>query len=300
MSEMNTTPSNADLRAQIDRQNTSTPKEANIRKQILDIPKTPAAKETVKRLGQSEDRFLHEVLSHPGIDQRLAYDKQLTQLANIMGETIVSGSENIDQLRGKPVIIVANHFGANKYTFIQNQESNGRRPLDIPLDEVPTFAVRGAMFLRVTQALGSPMRDTGIEFPGKLGQAQHDCGLIIIPAAGEGRTQRLAEDVKQTVATDGNPAIVIYPEGGTSGKESNKGPYDLENFSTGAFVVAAQTGLPILPTCTIFNGETGKFELYVLPPVSITPQDLTEEGKIAQITSETRAKMQEVLDAHAK
>lgn len=137
-----------------------------------------------------------------------------------------------------------------------------------------------------------PLYETAIELPSPLFEIQTNCKTIIVPVEGKNRTEQLTQNVLSLIAREPGAAIVMYPEGGTSGKRNNGGPYDLDEFHGGAFVVAIQTGLPILPVCQYFNPEKG-LELHILKPILPKQRDIE---RVDEIKEETKNAMQKRLD----
>ena len=65
------------------------------------------------------------------------------------------------------------------------------------------------------------------------------------------RIEEMVTAIKEKMKTHPNSAIIHFPEGGTTGKRSNSGLYDLEDFKTGIFVLAAQLGVPVVPVAPV-------------------------------------------------
>jgi len=107
----------------------------------------------------------------------------------------------------------------------------------------------------------------------------------------------LIEKVETTLNKNPGAIVVMYPEGGTSGKSNMGSPYDLlDDFQSGAFFVTAALDLPILPACIYLNADEG-LELHILEPLSVNGLD---EKKIKEVAQETKSRMQHKLDELSK
>lgn len=268
----------------------SDPRESAIREKLGGLISTEWAKTAIYNLRQRQEEFLKFAIDNPGTPERIrdAYLRLIAELADSTRSRIISGQEHIEKLQDqKGVIIIANHLGMAKLTRIDNKSRN----LLVELDEVEPFPARHAAIVRVAELLNAPIFETAVELPSPLLEVQKACGVITVAPSGEGRTEKLIEDVQDTIQQFPGAVIVMYPEGGTSGKRNEGGPYDLDTFHKGAFVVAAQTGLPILPVCQYFNPEKG-FELHILEPIRLSEQDL---DNLDQIKESTKSAMQQKL-----
>lgn len=277
--------------ARIARQPTNKdPQELRIRSELEKLISTSWSKEAMKKMREEQENFFKFSFSHLQKPQEILrrHRKLLAKLNKISGARIVAGEEYLDKLKNeKGIIIVTNHFGIAKLTKIDNSE--GRFP--IPIEVFEPFPLRYASLFLVPERLGGNLYETAIELPGALNEIQEACGTLMIPPVGEKRTETLIEKVEKLVEKDSRAVMVMYPEGGTTGKRNNGGPYDLGGFHSGAFVVSAKTRTPILPVCQAFNPEKG-FEIKILEPIFLEEEDL---GKISDIVEMTKASMQSRL-----
>lgn len=268
----------------------SDPRELAIRERLNSLLSTEWASKAIDDLRQRQEEFLKLVMGNTSTSEKLrdTYGKLLAELADSVRAGIASGWEFVEKVRGqKGVIIITNHLGMAKLTRIDNKNRN----FPVELDEIEPFLARHVAIVRVAELLNAPLFETAIELPSPLLEVQKACGVITVAPEGEGRTEKLIKDVQRTVQQNPGAVIVMYPEGGTSGKRNEGGPYDLDTFHKGAFAVAAQTGLPILPVCQFFNPESG-FELHILEPLRLGESDL---DNLDQIKESTKAAMQEKL-----
>lgn len=277
--------------ARIARQSTNKdPQELRIRNELEKLITTSWSKEVMKKTKEEQENFFKFSFSHLQKPQEILrrHRKLLAKLNKISGTRIVAGEEYLDKLKNeRGIIIVTNHFGIAKLTRIDNSE--GRFP--IPIEVFEPFPLRYASLFLVSERLDGNLYETAIELPGALNKIQEACGTLTIPPVGEKRTETLIEKVEKLVEKDSRAVMVMYPEGGTTGKRNNGGPYDLGKFHSGAFVVSAKTRTPILPVCQAFNPEKG-FEVKILEPIFLEEEDL---GKISDIMETTKASMQSRL-----
>jgi hypothetical protein len=273
------------------RQNTNSPEDQRITKLVFDLLSTPWAKEMAASIKTKMEVFFDGAFKNIESPQKIndSYRSSLTELGIVTKSHIESGKENLDVLNdARGAIIVTNHFGLYKATMVEN--SNGRYP--VKLDNISPFPVRMIALQKLADDSGIPIFETSVELPSPLLEIQQACNSVTIPIDGTGRTAKLTEDVDQKIKDVGKSMFVTYPEGGTSGKRNLGGPYDLDNFSSGAFVVAKELGLPIIPICQYFNPESG-LELHILEPKHIEKSD--PEG-INGVMNEMKASMQNKLD----
>ncbi|OGM26528.1 hypothetical protein A3D00_03430 [Candidatus Woesebacteria bacterium RIFCSPHIGHO2_02_FULL_38_9] len=265
----------------------SDPKEQKIREKLDTLTSTDISRKIIDDLRQRQAVFFDfsfDNLTHKEKILR-AYRTLLPELASIANSKIKSGEEHLrPDLQGNGIIIVTNHLGIAKLTRISNFDHK----FPIELEEFEPFPSRHALLSPVTQMTGGQMHETAIELPSTLLKIQESCEVLTIPVKGKGRTELLSKKVRILLSEEDRPIVVMYPEGGTSGKRNDGGPYDLDEFHTGAFVVALKTGLPIVPVCQYFNPNSG-FELYILEPIrpKIESADQAED-----IAKRTRSSMQ--------
>ena len=280
----------ATMDSTIIRQRTDTPQDERIRDKLNRVLSTEWSRVAIDDLRGELTDFFTFSLSNPDNTKEITarHAGLVPRLAEISRSHISSGEENLQKVRqDKAVLVLTNHFGIGILTIIDNKD--GKFPVLLP--EFAGFPVRLASVSVIARRLNAPLYETAVELPPPLSGVQKTCGTIIVPAEGEGRTQKLIDDVSAIVDKQPGAVIIMYPEGGTSGKRNEGGPYDLDTFHKGAFACAAQTGLPILPVCQYFNPETG-FELHILEPIRLGEEDL---GNLDQIKESTKAAMQKKL-----
>ncbi|MDP3918096.1 MAG: 1-acyl-sn-glycerol-3-phosphate acyltransferase [Candidatus Woesebacteria bacterium] len=257
----------------------SDPQEIAIKTKLeKEILKTPLAIRIIKNTKELQAKFFKKAFSEDENSTHInqLYQKLLKDLATETNVEISSGLENLQEIiTTKNVIIITNHLGIIKLTKINNIEP---------------FPLRHASILPISQRLNMSLHESAIELPGKLSSIQRSCGVIVVNAGGRNRTQQLIDDTRKIIDKE-QSAIVMYPEGGTSGKRNNAGPYDLDVFHTGAFVVAKNLNINILPICQYFSPDTG-FKLHILKPLQ--PQDINTQD-LRSLANNLRLKMQTKL-----
>lgn len=282
---------NSKVDPRINRQLTNTEQDIRIREQLNGLLTTEWSRTAMEDLRQEIIGFYTLAFLDLGDSEGIfsKYKNLLLRLKSIAKSRILTGEPYLGEVRGsRGVIIVTNHLGMGILTIIDNTDHR----FPVSLEEFVGFPVRLAALPLVAENLDVPLYETAVELPPPLFEIQKACKTIIVPVEGKDRTEQLARNVLSLVAREPGAAIVMYPEGGTSGKRNNGGPYDLDEFHRGAFVVAIQTGLPILPVCQYFNPEKG-LELHVLKPILLEQRDI---GRVDEIKEETRAAMQKRLD----
>lgn len=236
-----------------------------IRKKIKDSTLSSFSSKVFSDMKIELERFLFVSLQN--LNDRSAilskYSNLISRLTKISNSKVVKGLENLKSIDVKsPIVIVSNHFGIIPLTLIDN--SDQRFPW--PLKEIGAFPVRLAS-LNVLSGL-SEMRlfEVATELPEPIASIQRATPLILIPRNIDNKSQLLVDKSKKVINENENVGIIIYPEGGISGKLNHGGPYDLDKFHTGAFVLAKELNLQILPVCQYFNPKSG-FELDILKPL---------------------------------
>ncbi|MEK7472466.1 MAG: hypothetical protein AAB625_00325 [Patescibacteria group bacterium] len=198
---------------------------------------------------------------------------------------IKSGIDNLLEIHSGPLIVITNHLGTAKISRIKTNIININ---NYPLEEIEPFPVRVAPISLIAQKLSLNLHECAIELPQPFLNIQNQSGVITIPARGEGKTKLLQSKINSLISTEPNSLIIMYPEGGTSGKRNDGNPYDLDIFHTGSFVIAKNLNLPILPIFQSFDSNHGS-RLDILK--QIMPNELNSLN-IKMVSEDTRSKMQ--------
>ncbi len=223
--------------------------------------------------------------------------KGAREVATALNSTIVSGKEHLDSLpKGKPIMIVSNHLGAFKLISMTPDELRVQG-ITHPVPNIYyPYLTYFAPFQPVAEVLGNNIYEGSFEEPGRLGKLFRATGSIDVPPPifknPDERTNILIESTQYLFKNHPNAALVIFPEGGTTGKRSGGDIYDLERFHTGGFVIATRLGIPILPIGQRFNVEKG-MELGIFSPINIDPASPREHFE--EVAERVRIKMQSWL-----
>lgn len=267
---------------------------------------TPWARNTVIRLRETIIANWQDAISH--LDQpdyvHNVTQKGAAEVARLVNSKIVSGEENIDKLeKKKPVMVLSNHLGTFKLISMSPKELR-EKGIEHRVPNIYYPPVTYYMpFFPVAELLGNNIYEASFEQPLRLGEYFRATGSIDVPppdvtspvqSSGTARrTEELVKATRQLFQNRPNAALVIFPEGGTTGKRSGGALYDLEGFKTGAFFIAAKLGVPILPVAQYFNVDRG-FELGALKPV-ILEKDKPKEH-YEQIGNDIKTQMQAWLN----
>jgi len=222
-----------------------------------------------------------------------AYEALLDDLADMTNAQITYGHEHVEQLKGSQAVIVAsNHLGIGQVGGVDNRD----RTFDFPGDEIEAFPLGMLPGYVVSRLLmGKIQMDIRKEEIGDLGLIRRKLlGIFVSDSPGGGGTNALISDINHTCAQD-QQTFLLFPEGRTSGWANNGGPYDLDAFKAGTFVIGCKTGIPILPVCQYFDPQRG-LDLLALPPMRLGEEDL---GNIPLIKDATRHVMQLALQEAA-
>lgn len=261
-----------------------------IRRELL---ATDEAKETFETARQRLIHYFNYCLANVDDAHLIHAETQrvLSELSSFFHTKIVSGQDNLDRLsKRSPVIAVVNHLGSYKLTEITPAELG----LNLPIDIVHPFPIYYAPLVPIGTILEDNLYEAHVELPQPLYKIQQAAGLVIVPPDKEGKLAKIEERTAAVITLHNNALITVFPEGGTSGKRNQGGPYDLEKFHKGAFIIAARLGIPVLPVCQYYNPMSG-FEIAVMPP--IRPQTTQTENYFEQLALNTQAEMQNWLNS---
>lgn len=267
---------------------------------------TPWAKSTVVKLREMIIANWQDATSHLDKPDYVhdVTQKGTEEAARLVNSKIVSGEENIDKLdRKKPVMILSNHLGTFKLISM-NPEELREKGIEHRVPNIYYPPITYYMpFIPVAKLLGNNIYEASFEQPLRLGEYFRATGSIDVPppdvtspvqASGTARrTEELVKATRQLFQNHPNAALVIFPEGGTTGKRSGGALYDLEGFKTGAFFIAAKLGVPILPVAQYFNVDRG-FELGVFNPIVLEKDKPKKHYE--QIGSDIKTQMQAWLN----
>lgn len=261
---------------------------------------TDASKETFSQLEddvKSNWQKAYDRLGDPVVVRRI-FQEGTQSSAKIAKVNIEEGEELVKSLNPKnPLMIVSNHLGTFKLISMLPEElkQRGVAGQQLPSIYYP-FVTYYMPFQPIAERIGNGIYEASFEQPGKLGQLFREAGNIDVPPQpfAQDRVDTLTNDTKDLISNAPNSALVVFPEGGTTGKRSNGRIYNLEKFHKGAFVIAAKLGMPILPVAQYFDIQRGGFDLRIFEPFSLDQSVTVDE--IDEAASNTQGKMQEWLD----
>lgn len=260
-----------------------------IRDQLL---RTNWAKEVYGKAADIQLDHLRSSLQHLDNPQLIHDDTQevLAKLADLTKSRVVAGQEYLDAIsKGQSVLLLTNHLGSYKLNSWSSEElkkAAGVKGLVQPI--FYPFPLYYSAMYPVAKVLGNNLYIASFEYPGQLGEIFRATESIEVPpkadlAEGETRTKILIDSTRRLVESHPNSVIVSFPEGGTTGKRNGGGPYDLEEFHTGSYVIARALSLMVLPVAQYFSPKTG-FELRIFEPTKL-PEDTNDENikKVARL-----------------
>lgn len=274
------------------------PKETAIREKIAEcVLQESWSKEAFETIRTTQKKYLEDMVSHADDEEYVHQRTQsaLKELSSLTRCQVEEGSEYLEAIpRGTPVLLMTNHFGAYKLTGLRPKEDLG---VDIPdYDAIYPYPMYFASLYPVAQKLGDGLYYSSEDFPLVFGKIHSNAGFIHVPPAAiqveGGRTAYLVEQTRNALRRHPHSAITNFPEGGTSGKYSGLSPYDLDQFKTGGYVIAAQLGLHVVTVGQYFDPKEG-FRLKVFEP--FVPE-LAEKAEFESMAERDRARMQAWLD----
>ncbi|MEK7153702.1 MAG: hypothetical protein AAB834_07145 [Patescibacteria group bacterium] len=237
------------------------------------LASTPWATDMFARASAHQKDFFSYV-AHPDTTAEAAnqaYGDLLGSLVDMTNVQIKYGHENVGHLKDSPAIIVAsNHLGIGQVGGVDNRN----RTFDFPGDEIEAFPLGMLPGYVISRLLtGKIQMDIRKEEIGDLGMIRRKLlGIFVSDSPQGGGIDALVRDINRTCALE-QQTFLLFPEGRTSGWANDGGPYDLDVFKAGTFVIGCKTGIPILPVCQYFDPHRG-LDLLVLPPLQLGEEDL--------------------------
>lgn len=274
-----------------------------LERRIIEIVKnktltTPWAKEAFSKLKEKIILNWKDVY-HRLDDQEYVHSatqKAISEAAGTVNASIVSGAENLKKIKkGSPFMIASNHLATYKLVPIMPEDFHAMGVKGPLLDVYYPYIAFLSPFYPIVKELDSNIYEAAIEAPGELGKVFAATGSIDVPPASlfRDRVSMLTSATKNLFKKHSNSGLVIFPEGGATGKRSGKDIYDLEQFKTGAFLIASKLNVPVLPTVQYFNPWRG-FEIGLFEPV--IPKKNKPKEYYQNIAESTRREMQAWLD----
>lgn len=243
--------------------------------------------------------YFRESLANAG-NPELIHDKTqeaLKQLAGTTNARIVSGEDKLESLpKGAPIFALVNHYSGYKLMDIEQSDFG----VDFEgMDYVVPFPFFYSSLIPAAEKLGDNLYDAHLAMPDVFGRIQEESGLLVIPTENNAYVD-IKRKTKEIIDKTPNALIAIFPEGESSGKRNNGGPYDLVKFHGGSIAIAYELGIPVIPICQYFNPESG-FEVGILDSIRFdnVPESSDKDARkeyFAGKAEEARSKMQSWLD----
>lgn len=205
---------------------------------------------------------------------RNLYEKFITlqeQIANILNVEVKGECFDLEK---DGIIVIANHLGINKLTKIKPTEIKDEYS-EITGNEC-NIAINSLINNDPFVFLFWPVAAAIIQtYPREKFKLIFICTIFAEPFSRilkeinavqieNGNYKRMYENlVEKIISTKKDnkiPIVIMYPEGGTSGKKSMKSPFYLEEFMSGFVRLSNDLTLPIIPIVSRFDK---KFNFYV-------------------------------------
>lgn len=274
------------------------PKEMAIREKLSRaILSEQWSQEAFREIDRLQKEYMRDALAH--VDNP-TYIHDATQsivrdIASLMRATITSGAEHLtsESMRETPALIATNHFGAYKLLPLDT------RTLGIDIRDYPMMYPPPAYFAAlspVAHLLKDNLYYGSNAFPGIFGDMHKATGAVGIPAeapSGMSKTEHVERLTQEAFAREPRNAMVVFPEGTTSGKPSGEGPYHLEPYKTGTYVIASHLNVPIVHVAQFWHPQEGMRLCVLQPEVPPYFEDVDAYRTYAQ---EWRTRMQTWLD----
>ena len=272
------------------------PKDQRIQRIIRDkFLQEQWAEEAFTRIRDEQIAYMRDAAHHaedPDYIHNITQET-LHRLSGELRSRIEEGAEHLEGLHKQPVIIATNHLGTYKLNGINPQSDLGD---DIEkysqYDFMYPYPLYFAALSPVAEELGDNLSYASDDFPGVYGRIHTNAGFVHVPPPGAsetGRMEAIKEQTAELFVKMPNTVLVTFPEGGTSGKYNEAGPYDLLPFKTGTYVTAAQLEIPVLMVAQYFDPQNG-MRLKIFPP-EYPKSDFTRED-FQSLASRQQAEMQ--------
>lgn len=285
------------------------PKELSLRDELLRIFDTAYSKERLREMSEKQMHFLHTSINFVGQNDSTLADNAIRKaylnlVYDLAGEVDVSGDDNIKQLPSSGFVVVSNHLAIPKATRISvleiatHLESGDDKSAAAALaKKVPEFEPWPSRIAGSAGAIGkgfSP-HEIGVFLPEPFGKIQQRSGVIAIPSSGSNRFGGMVNAVSGIFNGEENSYVIIYPEGGSTGKRGGGGLYGVarENFSSGYLFLAQQLQVPVVFVAQVFDKNYG-YKVNVSAPVMID-SDL-QPDQVKAKAAQGQQELQESLD----
>ncbi|MCL2788070.1 MAG: hypothetical protein FWD59_06185 [Micrococcales bacterium] len=208
-----------------------------------------------------------------------------------MGTTFYLDPSATTRALGPAYLLVSNHIGLAKAVKIAARDLHSPGPSAFLNDE-PFMLLWAGLHQAVT--LVSPthlFRPVQLSYPDLGGVIQNAYHAVVLPV-GASRLDHLSERLTDDFQRSARFCWGFMPEGRTSSKRSLRFRHDaLDQFHSGAFVLAARFGMPILPVVQSLSKDHGHV-VTVLAPLTALDNGPTS---VAHLMSQTREVMAATL-----
>lgn len=285
----------------------SDPKEVRITGLIQnELASTSWAKNVFTIAKDLQLAYFLDSLKETNPDATFAKTQQLLKtLAETTRSKVLDGENYLDKLdKNAPVFVILNHLGVYKLTEITEKEVGVKfESSDVVLHPFPIYF---SSVFPIAEKLQRPLLEAHVDLSqlsGSLTDVQKAAELLLVPTGnqreGANSFDVIRERTREIINKRPNAMIVIFSEGGTSGKRNMGGPYDLDKFHGGSFAIAEELDIQVLPVCQYFNPNSG-FDLGVLEPVTFNAPHAgdvkTRRDYFRDIANTTHDKMQAWLN----
>jgi hypothetical protein len=235
----------------------------------------------INRLKECRD-LVHDTLSKAWLNTTLlntftSIIDLSTELARVLHlRTIIDGYDDLENFSG--VIVVSNHLGAAKLLKTNRRAVNSRLPVAVQIMTPMTgrllnsdsFLVLFAPVIAATiTALPSKKLEfipVSIRYEGSFGESAERLGFVQFNTAHSSYSS-LRNQIETRIlcarSQGAIPVVIIFPEGGTTGKRETRDPFKLEPFHHGFLNISRDFNLAILPIVVTFDSMF-KFQARVL------------------------------------
>lgn len=223
--------------------------------------------------------------------------KILSSINSILETKIVG--EPVEDLR--PCVVISNHVGANKLVKIvpdliaENLTVEFQGGVTALVNDDSFFLLFAPVFYAISGAgkfSNLSFIPVLMDYPEPHRSFSERMGFVCLKRSGGNNYNFLIRDLRARFDAAKNaskvPVVIMFPEGGTSGKRNGKDPYDLCEFKSGFVKIADIFGLDIRPVVVKFNRDLS-FSATMLPPVA---RENVTRTSVEQIRREMQCALQ--------
>lgn len=239
----------------------------------------------------------------------------LVGLANTLAKELHIQTKVVgNQPKNAPIgaIVISNHIGVAKLLKITRTQLQSTLPKSIRRDYLMTGTLQNSdsflvLFAPPISAAVSAFKTTqivpipvSISYKGSFGTIADSLGFVQIGAARTFKYQSMyiAIRSKLLIARESGyfPVVIMFPEGGTTGKRQTNDPFVLEPFQSGFYHLSQDLELPIVPITVTYNSSFN-FLAQVFLTSALNHTD--PEKSIEQYHQDMQCSIDQALTAHA-